>query len=132
MTNGETAIRESVINKVLQVAQACVDEKKKGWFVKMPAFWGAMDHLGFSGKDVRAVLAFLAARMYVIVFRDEDGHVAGISLVPQQYRCLHCIGLLNMQDDIRHHFDDCRKRQAKSSGLTTPLLHFQYSGFRVF
>ena len=81
--------------------------------VKIPAFWGAMEHLGFSGRDVRAVLAFLAARMYVIVFRDEDGHVAGISLVPQQYRCWQCNMLLDMQSDIRFHFEDCRKRQAK-------------------
>ena len=81
--------------------------------VKIPAFWGAMEHLGFTGREGRAVLAHLSARMYMIVFPDEDGHVAGISLVPQQYRCWQCNGLLNMQDDIRLHFDDCRKRQAK-------------------
>src|SRR5665213_3988812 len=91
--------------------------------VKIPAFWGAMEHLGFTGREGRAVLAHLSARMYMLVFPDEDGHVAGISLVPQQYRCWQCNGLLNMQDDIRLHFDDCRKRQAKPSGLTTPLLH---------
>ena len=113
MTNDEIVIHKSVVNKVWEVAQACVDEKKKGWRVQMPIFWDAMDNLGFSGKEVRAILAFLAARMYVIVFRDEDGHVAGISLVPQQYRCWHCNSLLDMQDDIRRHFDDCRKRQAK-------------------
>jgi hypothetical protein len=102
-----------VVNKVLEVAQACVDDSRKGWRVKMPAFRDAMDHLGFSGRDVRAVLAFLAARMYVIVFPDENGHVAGISLVPQQYRCLQCNMLLDMQDDPDNHIDFCLRQQRK-------------------
>lgn len=113
MNNDEIAIRMSAVNKVLQVAQQCVDESKKGWFVSMPVFWNAMDAFNFGIKEVRAALAMLAARLYVIVFPDEDGHVAGISLVPQQYRCWHCNGLLSVQDDIRRHFDDCRKRQVK-------------------
>jgi hypothetical protein len=102
-----------IINKVWEAAQACVDESRKGWRVQMQVFRDAMDDLGFTGREVREVLAFLEVKMYVIVFPDEDGHVAGISLVPQQYRCLQCNMLLDMQSDIRFHFEDCRKRQAK-------------------
>jgi hypothetical protein len=113
MNSDEIVLRNFIINKVLQVAQACVDESRKGWRVKLPLFKDAMDAFNFSSREVREVLAFLEAKMYMIVFLDEDGHVAGISLVPQKYRCWQCNGLLDMQDDIRRHFDDCRKRQAK-------------------
>ena len=113
MNSDDILIRQSVVSKILQVAEACVDTKRKGWFVKMPVFWGAMDDLGFTGNEVRATLAFLQARMFLIAFTDEEGQVTGISLVPQQYRCSNCNMLLDMQSDIRRHFDDCRKRQAK-------------------
>ena len=106
-------LSKSVVNKIWEAAQACVDGERKGWRLKMPLFRDAMDAFNFSGREVGAVLAHLSARMYMIVFLDEDGHVAGISLVPQKYRCWQCNGLLDMQDDIRRHFDDCRKRQAK-------------------
>jgi len=113
MNTDETVLRKSVVNKVFEIAEACLDGDKRGWRVRMPVFWGAMDAFDFSSIEVREALAFLSARMYVIVFADEDGHVAGISVVPQQYRCWHCNGLLNMQDGILPHLGDCRKRQAK-------------------
>jgi hypothetical protein len=31
MNNDETILRKSVVDKVLEVAQRCVDEKRKGW-----------------------------------------------------------------------------------------------------
>lgn len=113
MNNDEIAIRMSTVNKVLQVAQQCVDPNKRGWFLRMPVFWDAMDGFNFGGREVRAVLAFLQAKMYVIVVPDEDSHIAGITLVPERYRCWHCNMLLDIQDSIRRHFDDCRKRQVK-------------------
>ena len=113
MTNKEIVIRKSVVSKVLEVAQACVNESKKGWRVQMPIFWDAMDEICFTGKEVREALAFLAARMYVIVFLDDDGQVAGISLVPQRYQCGFCNMWLGMQDDFVDHIDICLKRQAK-------------------
>ena len=113
MINSELRIRESVVSKVFEIAEQCVDESKKGWRVKMSVFWEAMDAFHFSGREVRAAFAYLSVRMYLIAFPGEDGHVAGISLVPQQYRCWHCNGSLSLQDDIRRHYDDCRKRQVK-------------------
>jgi hypothetical protein len=113
MNNDEIVIRKAVINTVLKVAQQCLDENRKGWFVRMPVFWDAMDDLGFTGEEVRATLAFLQARMYVITFTDEDGCVTGISLVPQQYQCEFCNMWLDMQDEPENHIDDCLKRQAK-------------------
>ena len=44
---------------------------------------------------------------------DEDGHVTGISLVPQRYQCGHCQMWLNMQDDPEDHIDLCLKLQKK-------------------
>ena len=113
MNNEDIVLRESVVNKVLEVAQTCVDAKRKGWFVSMPRFWSAMDEICFTGKEVREALAFLAARMYVIVFPDEDGQGGRISLVPQRYQCGFCYMWLNMQDEPEHHIDTCLKRQAK-------------------
>jgi len=120
MNNEDIVLRESVVNKVLEVAQTCVDAKRKGWFVSMPRFWSAMDEICFTGKEVREALAFLAARMYVIVFLDDDGQIAGISMVPQRYRCGHCNMLLDMQDDFVDHIDLCLKRQRKIE--RNPLL----------
>jgi hypothetical protein len=130
MNNEEIAIHKYVVNKIWEVAHDCVDESRKGWRVKLPLFWGAMDDLDFTRREVREVLAFLEVKMYVLVFRDEDGCVTGISLVPQQYRCWQCNMLLDMQDDIRRHFDDCQKRQAKiqrshHSTASFPILRFQ-------
>jgi hypothetical protein len=105
--------RQYLLNKVLEVAHACVDEKKKGWRVRMGDFHDAMDDLGFDGKDVREALGFLQQRAYVITFIGEDGHVAGISLVPQRYRCWQCDMLLDMQDETEDHIQDCMKRQQK-------------------
>ncbi|MGB0073618.1 MAG: hypothetical protein WBP71_11770 [Terracidiphilus sp.] len=113
MNSDGIVLRESVVSKVFEIAEQCVDESKKGWRVKMSVFWEAMDAFDFSGREVREALAILAAKMYVIVFPDEDGEVARLSLLPQEFRCWHCNGLLDIQDDIRRHFDDCRKRQAK-------------------
>ena len=113
MTNNEVVLRKSVVNKVLEIAQRCVDEKRKGWRVKMQQFNDAMDDMGFTGKEVRAALAFLSARMYLIAFPGEDCHVTGISLVPQQYPCEFCNMLLDMQDDPEGHIDLCLRRQAK-------------------
>ena len=113
MTNKDIVLHKSVVRKVLEVAQACVDGTRKGWRVQMPLFWGAMDDMGYTGKEVRETLAFLEARMYVIVFPDEDGQVGRISLVPQRYQCGFCYMWLNMQDEPEHHIDTCLKRQAK-------------------
>ena len=113
MNNEDIVLRKSVVRKVLEVAQACVDRNKKGWFVKMPVLWGAMDDMGFTAKEVRAALGFFQQRTYLIVFLDEDGQVGGISIVPQRYRCGHCNMWLDMQDDPVDHIDLCRKRQAK-------------------
>ena len=120
MTNKEIVIRKSVVSKVLEVAQACMDDKRKGWFVSMPKFWSAMDAFNFGSRDVRAALAFLALRMYVIVFLDDDGQIAGISMVPQRYRCGHCNMLLDMLDDFVDHIDICLKQQKKIE--RNPLL----------
>ena len=79
----------------------------------MPVFWGAMDDFGSAGKEVREVLAFLEARMYVIAFLDADGGIVGISLVPQQYRCSNCNMLLDMQDDPENHIALCLRQQKK-------------------
>jgi hypothetical protein len=113
MTNNEVVLRKSVVNKVLEIAQRCVDEKRKGWRVQMPLFWDAMDDMSFSGKEVRDALAFLETRMYVVTFTDEDGSVTGISLVPQRYQCGFCNMWLNMQDEPENHIDLCLRRQAK-------------------
>ena len=90
MNNDEVVLSRFVVNKVWQVAQACVDKSRKGWRVGMPDFRDALDSLDFTAKEVRATLAFLELRMYVFAFTDEDSHVTGISLVPQQYRCEFC------------------------------------------
>lgn len=113
MNNDEIAIRMSTVNKVLQVAQQCADESKKGWFVRMSMFWNAMDAFNIGSREVREVLALLQARMHVITFLDGDGHITGISVTPQWFRCWHCNGLLNMQDGILPHLGDCWKRQQK-------------------
>ncbi len=114
MNAEEIVIRKSVVNTVLKVAYAYVDTERKGWRVKMRQFNDAMDDMGISSKEVRAVLAFLEVRMYVITFLDADSGIVGFSLVPQQYRCSNCNMLLDMQSDIRLHFGDCWKRQQKT------------------
>ena len=57
-------------------------------------------------------LRFSQAKMYVIVFPDEDGDVAGLASCRRSTAARTAM-LLDIQDDIRRHFDDCRKRQAK-------------------
>ena len=113
MITDPVVLRKSTVKKVLEVAQQCVAEKRKGWFVQMPLFWAALDDCGYTGKEVREALGFLQQRTYFIVFLDEDGHAARISLVPQRFRCWHCNMLLDMQDDFVDHIGLCLKRQAK-------------------
>jgi hypothetical protein len=113
MNNDEIVIRKWVVNKVLQVVQQCVDESRKGWRVKIREFNDAMDDLGFTGEEVRAALAYLRARMYVITLLNSDGSVTGISLVPQWYPCEFCKMPLYIQDDPEGHIDLCLRRQAK-------------------
>lgn len=93
------ALSKFVVNKVWEIAQACVDGSKKGWFVNLRQFRDAMDSLDFNAEEVRAALAFLEARTYLITLPDDDGHVARISLIPQRYQCGHCNMWLNMPDD---------------------------------
>jgi hypothetical protein len=69
--------------------------------------------MGFTGKEVRATLAFLEKKMYVITFLDSDGCVTGISLVPQWYPCEFCKMPLYIQDDPEQHIDLCLRRQRK-------------------
>ena len=109
----EVVLRKSVANTVLRVAQACLDESRKGWRVKMRQFNDAMDDNGISSKDVRAALEFLQLRMFLIAFLDADGNVASISVVPQHYQCEFCKMLLYIQDDPEDHIDVCLKRQKK-------------------
>ena len=102
-----------VVNKVWEVAQACVDDTKKGWRVKMPEFRDALDGLDFTASEIHAALSCLESRAYFFAFTDEDGHVTGVSLIPQRYQCGHCNLWLDMQGDPENHIDDCLKRQAK-------------------
>jgi hypothetical protein len=113
MNIDEVGLSRFVVNKVWEVAKACVDESKKGWFVNMQEFRDAMDNLDFTAKEVRAVLAFLELRTCLITFPDGDGHVAGISLVPQRYQCGFCNLWLNMQDEPENHIDLCIRLQRK-------------------
>jgi hypothetical protein len=73
MSNDEVVLSGSVVGKVLEVARACVDEKRKGWFVNMKQFRDAMDGLNLDSREVSEALAYLKARMYVITFPDADG-----------------------------------------------------------
>jgi hypothetical protein len=113
MNNDEIALSKFVVNKVLEIAQACVDENKKGWFVTMQPFHNALDGFDFTAKEVCAAVAFLEARTYVILFPDEDGHVTRISIVPQRYQCGHCKMWLNMEDDPENHIELCLRLQRK-------------------
>jgi hypothetical protein len=113
MNNDEVVLSKFVVNKVWEIAQACVDGSKKGWLVNMQEFRDAMDSLAFTANEVRATLSYLAARTFVIPFLDADGGVAGISLVPQRYQCGHCNMWLNMQDNLGDHIDLCLKQQKK-------------------
>jgi hypothetical protein len=113
MNNNEVVLSKFVVNKVWEVAQSCVDETRKGWFVNMEQFHDAMDGWDFTAEKVRAALEFLESRTYVLPFKDEDGHVTRISLVPQRYQCGHCNMWLDMQRDPEDHIDSCLKRQAK-------------------
>ena len=54
------------VNKVWEVAQDCLDENKKGWWVRMEEFGEAMDALYFGGKQVGEALDELECRAYVI------------------------------------------------------------------
>ena len=109
MSNDEVVLSRSVVGKVLEVARACVDEKRKGWFVNMKQFRDAMDGLNLDSREVSEALAYLEARMYVITFPDADGQVTKISVVPQRYQCHHCKMWLNMQDDPEDHIELCLK-----------------------
>jgi hypothetical protein len=113
MDNDEVVLSRFVVNKVWQVAQSCLDKSRKGWRVKMLEFRDAMDSLDFTANEVRAALAFLESRMYVFTFTDEDGHVTGISLIPQRHQCAHCNMWLDMQDDAENHIALCLKQQKK-------------------
>ena len=44
MNKNETVILKSAVIKVLEIAQACLDEHKKGWWVKISVFWDAPMH----------------------------------------------------------------------------------------
>ena len=113
MSNDEVVLSGSVVGKVLEVARACVDEKRKGWFVNMKQFRDAMDALNLDSREVSEALAYLKARMYVITFPDADGGGTKISVVPQWHQCRFCKMWLDMQDEREHHIDDCLRRQAK-------------------
>jgi hypothetical protein len=113
MSNDEVVLNRFVVNKIWQVVQSCVEEARKGWFVKMSEFGDAMDGLDFTAKEVRATLAYLEARTFVITFLDADGGVAGITLVPQRYQCVHCNMWLNMQQEPVDHIGACLRLQRK-------------------
>lgn len=116
MNNDEIALSKFVVNKVWEIIQTCVDESRKGWRVDMSAFRDAMDSQNFDSREVREALAFLEARTYLITCVDVDGHVTGISLVPQRYQCGHCKMWLNMQDDPEDHINLCLRLQRKIEG----------------
>jgi hypothetical protein len=113
MSNDELVLNRFVVNKVWEIAQTCLDENKKGWFVNMAEFRDAMDSLDFTANEVRAALSYLEARSVVITFLDADGGVARISCVPQRYRCRFCNMWVNTQDDPEGHIDHCLKQQKK-------------------
>lgn len=113
MSNDEAILSRFLVNKVWEVAQTCVDESKKGCRVEMPRFRDAMDDWDFTAEEVRAALAYLELRTYLLVFRDEEGHVTGICLIPQRYQCGFCNMWLNTQDDPEAHIDFCLRQQRK-------------------
>jgi hypothetical protein len=113
MNNDEIALSEWVVNKVLEIAEACVDESRKGWRVKMGEFDDAMDSQDIDSRELREALALLDSTTYIIPFRDEDGNIAGISVIPQRFQCGHCKMWLNMQDDYEEHIDLCLRVQRK-------------------
>lgn len=113
MNSDEIVIRKSVVEKILEIAQACVDENKKGWWVKMPEFRDALDNFDFTGSEVRAAIEYLEKRLYFLALRDDDGQVTRISVVPQRYQCEFCRMWLNMQDEPEDHIDLCLKLQKK-------------------
>jgi hypothetical protein len=102
-----------LLKKVWEVAQNCVDEKKKGWSVKMEEFGDAMDALDFGRKQVREALEVLEYRELVITFADENDHLKAIGIVPQRYQCWHCNMWLDMQNDPEGHMELCLRRQKK-------------------
>lgn len=110
----EVVLRKSTVNMVLRVAQACLDENRKGWRVPMRKFNDAMDDCGIPGKEVRAALEFLQVRMFVIAFLDEDGQVTSIRLVPQEYECRRCGMCLSIHDEREHYIDLCLRQQSES------------------
>ena len=86
MNNTEIALSRFVVNKVWEVAQTCVEEGRKGWFVTMQEFRDAMDSLDFTSEEVGAALAYLELRTCLLAFRNEEGHITGISLgVPGEF-----------------------------------------------
>jgi hypothetical protein len=113
MSNDEVVLNRFVVNKVWEIAQICLDENKKGWFVNMRQFRDAMDSLDFTANEVRAALSYLQTRMILLVFLDEEGHVLRISLVPQRYQCVHCKMWLDMQDNPEDHIDLCLRLQKR-------------------
>jgi hypothetical protein len=110
---GSNVSREHLINKVWEVAQDCVDEKKKGWMVKMETFREAMDGLDFGHQLVCEALHEAEIRAYAITRVDEDGYCTAISIVPQRYQCWHCRMWLDMQDHAEDHIELCYKQQTK-------------------
>ena len=113
VNSDEVVLSRFLVNKVLEVAQSCIDDSRKGWRVKMPDFRDAMDSLDFTANEVRAAFSHLQVRTLVITSLNAEGGVAGISLVPQRYQCGHCNMWLNMQDEPEHHIDLCVKQQKK-------------------
>jgi hypothetical protein len=86
MNHDEVVLNRFVVTNIWEVAQACVEESKKGWFVTMPEFRDAMNALDFTAKEVRATLSYLEARTYVITLPDEDGHVRLLYFHPTRVR----------------------------------------------
>jgi hypothetical protein len=121
MNNDEVVLSRFVVNKVLEVAQVCVDESRKGWRVEMSAFNDAMDSLNIPANEVRAALVYLEARTFIITFLGEDGCLSGICVVPPRYRCGFCGMWLNTRDNPKHHIEPCERQQRKIEMYRRPV-----------
>lgn len=121
MDNDEVVLNRFIVNRVLEVAQACVDHRRKGWRVMMPDFRDAMDSLDFAAKEIHAALVYLEARSFVITFPDADDGVAGIYVVPQRYRCGFCKMWLNTRDNPERHIEPCERQQRKTEMYRRPV-----------
>jgi hypothetical protein len=113
MINDGIVLSRWVVNKVLEIAQSCVDESRKGWFVNMQEFNDGIDCQHFGDKEIREALAYLEARTYIITLRGEDDHIIGISIVPPRYQCNFCRTWLDSRDDPEDHIDLCLRLQRK-------------------